>query len=184
MPVRLPALVPLVFLVATIVTVAQPLTLGSTREEVMKIVYRESAYADTLARGSVLIEQIRMYPDTGSSRHYNQIIRIASVSMFGVEGYASFVFDAPGRLHAYHWIRGDLSRYAFGNEWKEHLTWRSDVPHATYQAAKSQLDREFGDGRWSDSPEKQFASARWENRSELMKLHWEHGSLRFSHERR
>src|SRR5688572_25595498 len=82
----------------------QLLAPGITREEVMKAVYRDGVRADTVRQGSHLMNQIRTYPDTGIQMRYAEAIRVAPVTMLGIDGYAAFIFDSSDRLHSYRWM--------------------------------------------------------------------------------
>jgi hypothetical protein len=185
MPVRIFALLTLGFLAATTLTTAQPLELGSTREQVMKILYRSGAHADTLTKESDLVMQVWMYPDTGITRRYSEVIRIAPVTMFMMEGYAALVFDSTGRLQSYRWMRRSMKGFVLGAGWEKIFTWGNDVGHERYLGIKRELDSVRANGRWTDyTPGREFASARWDDRGETVSLNWEKGGLVLDHERR
>ena len=181
MPARI--IIPAVLFLCIAVTAAdaQPLRLGSTREEVMRIVYREGAHADTLRPDSHLIRQIRMYPDTGYKLRYNEVVRVAPVKLFGMDGYGAFVFDTSGRLASYNWIRGEMKGYIIGPGWENAFTWTSDVSHDTYLAVRDSITRSHPKPSWGEKPQHRQAATFWNTESDWLHLVWEDGALILNH---
>ena len=168
---------------------AQPLRLGSSREEVMQVVYRSGAHADTLGDGSFLIQQLRSYPNTRNKQRYSEIIRVAPVRMFDLEGYGAFAFDVNGRLVHYSWMRRDMSHYALGTDWKKFVTWNNDVEKSIYERVNDQLRQVRPPARWTGGLQDAGATpsypttyaTHWEDSEETMRLTWYDGGLTLDH---
>jgi hypothetical protein len=178
----------LLLLVCASAADAQPLKLGSSREEVMTIIYRAGTHSDTLRELSVPADQpadvVRAElkkVDPASRTAHRQVIRMAPVSMFGLDGYCRIVFDSSGRLHSYYWIRGEMKDRLPGPGWTRILRWTSDVTLDAYQRARDSINIHFPASSWGEEPERLWAESMWRTETDELQLTWEAGTLILDH---
>jgi hypothetical protein len=124
--------------------------------------------------------------DTVSARNDIQVIRMAPVPCFGLDGYLAMHFFND-TLVGLTWVRDDMSTYSWSSEWNGVFAWSNDVTPDSYSSIRRRLLTQFGtpdiDGETRslrDAARSGPMMTRWHVKGETINLNYQEGGITYT----